>query len=32
VRNVLTGEISSAEDEDIQICVSVPAGSVALDL
>jgi ferredoxin-NADP reductase len=32
VRNVVTGEISSTEDEDIQICVSVPAGSVALDL
>jgi ferredoxin-NADP reductase len=32
VRNVLTGEVSAAEDVDIQICVSVPAGSVALDL
>ncbi|MDQ6776345.1 MAG: ferredoxin reductase [Actinomycetota bacterium] len=32
VRNVLTGEVSVAEDVDIQICVSVPAGSVALDL
>jgi ferredoxin-NADP reductase len=32
VRNVLTGEISSAEDEDIQICVSVPVGDVALEL
>jgi stearoyl-CoA 9-desaturase NADPH oxidoreductase len=32
VRNVLTGELSSAEDEPIQICVSVPAGDVALDL
>ena len=32
VRNVVTGEVSSAEDEDIQICVSVPAGSVALNL
>jgi stearoyl-CoA 9-desaturase NADPH oxidoreductase len=31
-RNLLTGEVSSAEDEDIQICVSVPTGSVALDL
>ena len=32
VRNAVTGEISSAEDVDIQICISVPAGSVALDL
>jgi ferredoxin-NADP reductase len=32
VRNVLTGEISSSEEEPIQICVSVPAGDVALDL
>ena len=32
VRNALTGEISTAEDELIRICVSVPAGDVALDL
>jgi stearoyl-CoA 9-desaturase NADPH oxidoreductase len=32
VRNVLTGEVCVAEDVDIQICVSVPMGSVALDL
>jgi ferredoxin-NADP reductase len=32
VRNVLNGETSSAEDEDIQICVSVPLGDVVLDL
>jgi ferredoxin-NADP reductase len=32
VRNVITGEVSSADDEPIQICVSVPAGDVALDL
>jgi ferredoxin-NADP reductase len=32
VQNIVTGEVSSAEDEDIQICVSVPAGSVALNL
>jgi ferredoxin-NADP reductase len=32
VRNVLTGEVSSAPDEDIRICVSVPVGDVALDL
>jgi ferredoxin-NADP reductase len=32
VRNVLTGEISTARDEQIRICVSVPVGDVALDL
>jgi ferredoxin-NADP reductase len=32
VRNVRTGELSSAEAQDIQICVSVPAGDVELDL
>jgi len=32
VRHVVTGEITSADDVDIQICVSVPTGSVALDL
>jgi stearoyl-CoA 9-desaturase NADPH oxidoreductase len=32
VRNVLTGEVSDEEDEDIQLCVSVPAGDVALDI
>jgi ferredoxin-NADP reductase len=32
VQNVLTGEVSSAEDEDIQICISVPVGDVALEL
>jgi stearoyl-CoA 9-desaturase NADPH oxidoreductase len=32
VRNVITGEISSARDEQIRICVSVPLGDVALDL
>jgi len=32
VRNVLTGEISSAGDEQIRICVSVPLGDVALEL
>jgi ferredoxin-NADP reductase len=32
VRNLLTGEVSDEEDEDIQLCVSVPAGDVALDL
>ena len=32
VRNLLTGEVSEEEDEDIQLCVSVPAGDVALEL
>ncbi|HEY3185833.1 MAG TPA: ferredoxin reductase [Solirubrobacteraceae bacterium] len=32
VRNVLTGETSTASDELIRICVSVPVGDVALDL
>lgn len=32
VRNVITGELSSADDEQIRICVSVPVGDVALDL
>lgn len=32
VRNVLTGEISDEEDEDIQLCVSLPEGDVALEL
>jgi stearoyl-CoA 9-desaturase NADPH oxidoreductase len=32
VRNLVSGEVSSAEEEDIQICVSVPAGDVELAL
>jgi ferredoxin-NADP reductase len=32
VRNVLTGAVSAEEDEDIQLCISVPAGDVALEL
>lgn len=32
VRNLITGAISSAESEDIQICVSVPVGDVDIDL
>ena len=32
VRNVTTGAISTAPDEQIRICVSVPLGDVALDL
>jgi ferredoxin-NADP reductase len=32
VRNLLTGETSTKEDERIRICVSVPAGDVELEL
>jgi ferredoxin-NADP reductase len=32
VRNVVTGDVSSADEEDIQICVSVPMGDVELEL
>jgi ferredoxin-NADP reductase len=32
VRNIVTGAISSAADEQIRICVSVPVGDVALDI
>jgi len=32
VRNVITGEISNAREEQIRICVSVPVGDVELDL
>jgi stearoyl-CoA 9-desaturase NADPH oxidoreductase len=32
VRNVLTGDVSDEQNEDIQLCVSVPAGDVALEL
>jgi stearoyl-CoA 9-desaturase NADPH oxidoreductase len=32
VRNVFTGELSTATDEQIRICVSVPIGDVVLDL
>jgi len=32
VRNLLTGEISDEEDEDIQLCVTAPVGDVALEL
>ena len=32
VQNILTSEVSDEEDEDIQLCVSVPAGDVALEL
>ena len=32
VRNLLSGEASSAGEEDIQICICVPVGDVELDL
>jgi stearoyl-CoA 9-desaturase NADPH oxidoreductase len=32
VRNLRTGEVSEEEDEDIQLCISAPAGDVALEL
>jgi ferredoxin-NADP reductase len=32
VRNLATGEVSSGEDEDIQICVSAPVGDVVIEL
>jgi ferredoxin-NADP reductase len=32
VRDIRTGEVSGEEDEDIQLCVSVPAGDVALEI
>jgi len=32
VRNVLTGEISDEADQEIQLCINVPCGDVALDL
>jgi stearoyl-CoA 9-desaturase NADPH oxidoreductase len=32
VRNVISGEVSGARDEQIRLCVSVPLGDVELDL
>ena len=32
VRNLITGAVSTAPDEDVQICVSVPVGDVNLSL
>jgi ferredoxin-NADP reductase len=32
VRNLNSGELSSGEEQEIQICVSMPAGNVELDL
>jgi ferredoxin-NADP reductase len=31
-RNVLTGDLHTEADEEIQLCISVPVGDVALDL
>jgi ferredoxin-NADP reductase len=32
VRDVRSGELSAEEDEEIQLCVSVPVGNVAIDI
>ena len=32
IRDMRSGAISDEEDEDIQLCVSVPAGDVALEI
>ena len=32
VRNLLTGEVSDTEDEQIQICISAPVGDVAIEI
>jgi ferredoxin-NADP reductase len=32
VRNVVTGQVSGAPDEDIQLCISTPCSTVVLDL
>ena len=32
VRNLITGAVSSADEEDVQICVSVPVGDVDIAL
>jgi ferredoxin-NADP reductase len=32
VRDVRTGEVSDEQDEDIQLCISVPAGDVTLEI
>jgi len=32
VRNLTTGAVSTADDEDVQICVSVPVGDVEISL
>ena len=32
VRNIRTGDTSSEEDEEIQLCISVPVGDVTIDI
>jgi hypothetical protein len=32
VRNLITGAISTADCEDIEICVTAPVGDVVIDL
>jgi ferredoxin-NADP reductase len=32
IRDIRTGEVSGEEDEDIQLCVTLPAGDVALEI
>lgn len=32
VRDIRTGDVSAEEDEQIQLCISVPVGDVAIDL
>jgi len=32
VRNLTSGAVSTAPDEDVQICVSVPVGDVGIAL
>ena len=32
VRNLITGAVSSADEEDVQICVSAPVGDVDIAL
>lgn len=32
VRDLRTGEVSSGDEEDIQLCISVPVGTVILDI
>ena len=32
VKNLITGAVSAVDEEDVQICVSVPVGDVAVAL
>jgi hypothetical protein len=32
VRNVITGAVSTAEEEDVQLCVTAPVGDVDINL